>query len=99
MLNALIRGTKETRENFFSPFNIMIDNAARMWTTFSIRITMWESDIFECSEKEPPLKKRDTRNKSSVITGYSRQLKILKKVEKSTVSLKKVKMICLTIES
>ena len=55
------------------------------WTAFSIRIAMWESDIFECSDEEPPSKKRDTRSKSPVKTGCSQQRRMLKKAEKQLI--------------
>ena len=76
------------KNNFSSRFDIIIDNVACTWTAFSIRITMWESDIFESSEEEPPSKKRDTRNKNPAKTGCSRQRKMLKKAEKQSIILK-----------
>ena len=76
-------------ENIFSSqFDIIIDNVVRTWIDFSIRITVWHSNIFKCSEKEPLSKKRDTKNKSPPKTGYSQQQRMLKKAEKQSIVLK-----------
>ena len=73
------------KNKFSLQFDVIIANVARMWIAFSIRITVWVSDIFKSSEEEPSSKKRDTRNKSPAKTGCSQQWKMLKKTEKQLI--------------
>ena len=50
-----------------------------------VHVAMWESDIFECSTEEPPLKKREARSKTLAKNGCLHQRRMLRKAEKDSI--------------